>query len=757
MAGGRRGDDMPSSENNRRNLLRWRGTLGFATRPERITAFIVLAIACFALTFTQLGFLEAAISSETSPTHIVMLLVPVAVGALLLGTLPGAALGLVAGIVLFGHACFFTPGLYENIFVTPLSSMVMLCASGAALGLLFAFFLGKDYARTQRIIRITLVCIIASLIYNINFLINPAFGTNHFVLRTLLPALVMSLCCVFADASSQKILNPAKKRSLRDVFTVSLTIVVLVAFMFSAGVIFAVITNSELREAEADMRSDVSYFCAQILETSSRSQTLAALIDFEDVDESELEGELLDIVLQAVSLDSLLEGHAEDVDGTVLVLTRSSVVSDSDENADQGDYIISISNNEAFPAETELSTLVGSEFIDAIERSIENDDLSRFAFDGTTATGDDDSAHSEFGYLYAARPDEIFTVVIMQPSSLVFANRALTMARIAVFALVMLAVVFAMVFQLLDRSVVSDIDETNEVLGHITAGDLDARVEVCDTREFESLSCGINTTVDALKGWIAEAESRIDEELAAAKEIQKSALPAALDPFPEIERFDLFASMNAAREVGGDFYDFFLIGNDCSPEQGKLAFVIADVSDKGIPAALFMMKAMAQIRDCLQSEPEIDKAIEKANAQLCDGNDTNMFVTAWIGVLDYATGRIDFVNAGHNWPLLKQKGSWRWLKDQSGLALGMMDGFGYRAHHIECEPGDTLLLYTDGVTEAMNVDGKLYGDDRLMDLACESSDLNPKELVEAVNADVFLYAQGAEQSDDITVLALETR
>ena len=188
----------------------------------------------------------------------------------------------------------------------------------------------------------------------------------------------------------------------------------------------------------------------------------------------------------------------------------------------------------------------------------------------------------------------------------------------------------------------------------------------------------------------------MDAELAAAKTIQESALPRVVPPYPDILKFDVYATMGAAKEVGGDFYDFFLIGDGCTPEAGKLGFVMADVSGKGVPAALFMTKAKTQLRDYMESGMELGEAVENANRQLVDGNDAGMFVTAWAGVLDYATGRVDFVNAGHNPPLLWQsepgaggsseRGSWRWLAERSGMPLGLFDGFPYEAHSVECRP-----------------------------------------------------------------------
>jgi sigma-B regulation protein RsbU (phosphoserine phosphatase) len=168
-----------------------------------------------------------------------------------------------------------------------------------------------------------------------------------------------------------------------------------------------------------------------------------------------------------------------------------------------------------------------------------------------------------------------------------------------------------------------------------------------------------------------------------------------------------------------------------------------------------MMRAKTQIRDYLESGMELGEAIENVNRKLCDGNDAGMFATAWIGVLDYATGHVDFVNAGHNPPLLWQNGAWHWMREKSGLPLGLFEGLPYRTFSVDCGIGDQILIYTDGVTEAFSVDEEQYGEERLDNLVNRSFDLHPRELVDCVRASVAEHAEGAEQSDDITILALE--
>jgi sigma-B regulation protein RsbU (phosphoserine phosphatase) len=243
----------------------------------------------------------------------------------------------------------------------------------------------------------------------------------------------------------------------------------------------------------------------------------------------------------------------------------------------------------------------------------------------------------------------------------------------------------------------------------------------------------------------------VSTELRTASGIQESMMPSTFPAFPDRTDFDLHASMTPAKEVGGDFYDFFLI------DDHTLGFLIADVSGKGIPGALFMMAAKTEIENCLSTGVEPAEALARANKALCANNDAGMFVTVWAATLDYATGELTYVNAGHNFPLLRHGsgGEWEWLKKKCGLFLGTFDIAKYRQETLTLEPGDELLLYTDGVNEAFNVDEEEYGNDRLEAFLAAHNDLHAREMVRSLRADVASWAEGAEQSDDVTILALE--
>jgi len=235
----------------------------------------------------------------------------------------------------------------------------------------------------------------------------------------------------------------------------------------------------------------------------------------------------------------------------------------------------------------------------------------------------------------------------------------------------------------------------------------------------------------------------IGKVLAAARTIQLSSLPAR---FPDTPEWRIFALMQAAREVGGDFYDFVLLPG------GRVFFLIADVSGKGVPAAMFMMKAKTAVHSCFADGKDLASAIAAVNDALAENNVANMFVTAWFGVFDPASGVLEYVNAGHNPPLLKRaEGSVEWIRGRRGRVLAAMDGLPYYSEKIQLAPGDSVLLYTDGVTEAANPSDELFGTERLEAVLRSSGPAFVNDIRQAVDA----FADGAEQADDITMLALD--
>ena len=315
----------------------------------------------------------------------------------------------------------------------------------------------------------------------------------------------------------------------------------------------------------------------------------------------------------------------------------------------------------------------------------------------------------------------------------------------ALLEIVILGVVFIMIYILIRIVVVKDLNTINEVLAAISSGKLDSVVEVNSSEEFTSLSTDINTTVDTLKKYIADAELRVAEELQMAHNIQKSALPS---DFPNDDRFEIYANMLTAKDVGGDFYDFYPVGND------KYALLIADVSEKGIPAAMFMMSAKTTIKSIVETGATPAIALMKANEKLYSDNVEEMFVTVWLGIVDLNTGNMKYANAGHNYPvLIKKDGSTVFLKDKPGLVLAGMEKQKYKDYEIVIERGETIYLYTDGVSEAINTDKELFGEDRMLAAISESDIAYPKDICKHVKAKVDEFVGETPQFDDITMLA----
>ena len=313
---------------------------------------------------------------------------------------------------------------------------------------------------------------------------------------------------------------------------------------------------------------------------------------------------------------------------------------------------------------------------------------------------------------------------------------------------VVFAFLFFMIYELIKRLVVTNVKKINGDLNKIINGDLTVEVNVDSSEEFKLLSADINTTVGSLKQYIDEANTRIDKELEFAKNIQHSSLQSVFPPYPNRKEFEIFATMDTAKQVGGDFYDFYMLDND------RLAFLIADVSGKGIPAAMFMMTAKTIIKSLVETGITVNEIFERANEKLCEGNTAGMFVTAWLGILDLKTGRLDYVNAGHNPPFVYRNGKYEMLKCKAGFVLAGMEGIKYKAQSVELNEGDRIFLYTDGVTEANNVERELYGEERLEKYLNANTEYSVEQLLEGVKKDVDSFVGDADQFDDITMLCL---
>lgn len=262
---------------------------------------------------------------------------------------------------------------------------------------------------------------------------------------------------------------------------------------------------------------------------------------------------------------------------------------------------------------------------------------------------------------------------------------------------------------------------------------------------------------ERIRNVLEREKAQTERDLAMAKSIQLNALPTVFPPYPRLTgTMDLYAVMHTAKEVGGDFYDFYFAGVD------RLAVIVADVSGKGVPAAMFMMRAKTTLQSVLRGGRDVADVVSAVNSRIAEGNEANMFVTAWVGVVDLTTGDLEYVNAGHNPPIVKRTtGEVEWLRDLSGPPLAAIPDFKYRKRTFKLGLGDGLFLYTDGVTEAANPSLELFGERRLEDaIRGEPDELelrSAENVCQDLSRHLAEFAAGAEQSDDITMLAFKMR
>ena len=266
---------------------------------------------------------------------------------------------------------------------------------------------------------------------------------------------------------------------------------------------------------------------------------------------------------------------------------------------------------------------------------------------------------------------------------------------------------------------------------------------------FSKMYHEIGEYIAKLETVTAEKE-RIGAELDVAAKIQTSMLPCIFPPFPNRDEFDIYATMDPAKEVGGDFYDFFMVDED------HLAFVVADVSGKGVPAALFMVIGKTLIKDHTGLHDDLGEVFTEVNNILCASNSEEMFITAFEGVLNLKTGELRYVNAGHEMPFICRKnGVYEPFKVKAGFVLAGMEGIRYKSGSVQLQPGDRIFQYSDGVPEAMNEKNEQYGMGRLEKVLAQNSEKTPAELLPAIKADLDAFVGEAEQFDDITMLCIK--
>lgn len=303
-----------------------------------------------------------------------------------------------------------------------------------------------------------------------------------------------------------------------------------------------------------------------------------------------------------------------------------------------------------------------------------------------------------------------------------------------------------LLYIVLKSSIQKPIDKLINIANKISNGELDEHFEIKNPEEFSKLAATFDKMTKDIKNITKERE-RIESELLIAQKIQTSSLPDTFPPYPKRCEFEIFASMNAAKEVGGDFYDFYFT------DENHLVFLIADVSGKGMPAALFMMTTKTLISNLIQAIKDPIRAIKSINQKICKTNREHLFVSALIGILNTETGELDLINCGHNPPLIKSNGNTQYIKMKSNIVLGLYDNIEFEIYKTKLNKNDLILFYTDGITEAMNDKDELYGENRLLS-AFKNSENKVENVIQNIKQDVINYSNNTPQSDDITMLSL---
>lgn len=371
---------------------------------------------------------------------------------------------------------------------------------------------------------------------------------------------------------------------------------------------------------------------------------------------------------------------------------------------------------------------------------------------------------SQYGYnTYAMQPLEIGNDILLLGVEIPMTTIETALTQYVLFAvcvsvaIILLVIVIYMAY--LYRTVIKPINTIAKETGSfIENGIIQSRslVEINTKDEIENLSNSvlkmqndINEYINNITRITAERE-RIGAELDLANNIQTSMLPCIFPAFPDREEFDVYATMTPAKEVGGDFYDYFLI------DDNHLALVIADVSGKGIPAALFMMISKTLIKSTAQSGLSPKEVLEKVNNQLCENNEAQMFVTVWLGIVELSTGKMKCANAGHEYPAIYRNGSdFEIYHDKHGFVLAGMEGLTYSEYEIELKSGDIVYVYTDGVAEATDSNNNLYGLERMIDALNNCPEKTPDAIDKYVRTDIDKFVGSAEQFDDITMLCFK--
>ena len=382
-------------------------------------------------------------------------------------------------------------------------------------------------------------------------------------------------------------------------------------------------------------------------------------------------------------------------------------------------------------------------------------DIGRDMLAGNNAFAECNIRGTNMQLYYTPLPSNKWTLITVFPEDEMYASLQNISIILLLLTITGLALMITIVYRVVKKQI-SPLKVFAESARDIALGNFHTDLPEIKTEDemrylsdsFSYMQKELTTYIENLKDTTA-AKEKIESELRIAREIQMGMIPKIFPPFPDVPEIDLYAMLEPAKEVGGDLYDFFLIDDQ------HLCFAIGDVSGKGVPASLFMAVTRTLLRSTAPNEHSSAKIVNTLNRSLSSGNDSSMFVTFFLGIINLKSGEMIYTNAGHNPPVILHKGEApRYFETTDQIPIGLFDDFQYKESAITLKPSDVLFLYTDGITEAENKDKKLYSDPRLLSQLSMPGKRLPKTLIDHIYHDIAKHVDGNEQSDDITMLSL---